>query len=153
VIRLATGDEMRRADRRVMERHGVPTLLLMENAGRGAADVIERVLGPVVGRQVAVVAGKGQNGGDGFVVARQLATRGAGVSVWLAAPRGEVSGDAATNLAALERSGLGPVEVTGGPALERLRSRSGGRTSSSMRSWGRECAVRRRARWRTSSSR
>jgi ADP-dependent NAD(P)H-hydrate dehydratase / NAD(P)H-hydrate epimerase len=121
VIRVATSDEMRRADRRVTERHGVPSLLLMENAGRSAADVIERVLGPVVGRQVAVVAGKGQNGGDGFVVARQLATRGAGVSVWLAAPRGEVAGDAATNLAALERSGLGPVEVTDGPALERLR--------------------------------
>src|SRR5262249_22794393 len=45
---------------------------------------------------------------------------GARVSVWLAAPRGEVSGDAATNLATLERSGLSLVEVTEGPALERL---------------------------------
>src|SRR5207247_8290708 len=120
VIRLATSDEMRRADRRATERHGVPSLVLMENAGRGAVDVIERVLGPVDGRRVAVVAGKGQNGGDGFVVARHLAARGALVSVWLAARGGEVGGDAATTLSTLERSGLPATEVTDRPALETL---------------------------------
>ena len=120
MIRLATSDEMRRADRRATERHGVPSLVLMENAGRGAVDVIERVLGPVDGRRVAVVAGKGQNGGDGFVVARHLAARGALVSVWLAARGGEVGGDAATNLSTLERSGLPLTEVTDRPALETL---------------------------------
>ena len=49
VIPLATAEEMRRADRRATERYGVPSLLLMENAGRGAADALERVLGPVAG--------------------------------------------------------------------------------------------------------
>ncbi|PYM65647.1 MAG: NAD(P)H-hydrate epimerase [Candidatus Rokuibacteriota bacterium] len=120
MIRLATSDEMRRADRRATERHGVPSLVLMENAGRGAVDVIERVLGPVDGRRVAVVAGKGQNGGDGFVVARHLAARGALVSVWLAARGGEVGGDAATNLSTVERSGLPLTELTDRPALETL---------------------------------
>ena len=79
VIPLATAEEMRRADRRATERYGVPSLLLMENAGRGAADALERVLGPVRGRRVAVVCGKGNNGGDGFVVARHLLGRGARV--------------------------------------------------------------------------
>ena len=73
---------MRRADRRATERYGVPSLLLMENAGRGAVDALERVLGPVGGRRIAVVCGKGNNGGDGFVVARHLLGRGrAGVHV------------------------------------------------------------------------
>ena len=68
---------MRRADRRATDRYGVPSLLLMENAGRGAVDALERVLGPVGSRRIAVVCGKGNNGGDGFVVARHLIGRGA----------------------------------------------------------------------------
>jgi NAD(P)H-hydrate epimerase len=111
MIPVATADEMRRADRLASERHGVPGLLLMENAGRAATDVLERVTGPVRGRRVVVVAGKGQNGGDGFVVARQLLARGAAVSVWLAADAGEIGGSARTNLDALRRSGVPVIEV------------------------------------------
>ncbi|MBI3458464.1 MAG: NAD(P)H-hydrate dehydratase [Candidatus Rokubacteria bacterium] len=124
MIRLATAEEMRRGDRRATERFGVPSLLLMENAGRGAADAIERVLGPARGRRVAVVCGKGNNGGDGFVVARHLAGRGAAVHVWLVARAADVRGDAASNLDALVRAALPLTEVTGptGPAgIERLR--------------------------------
>jgi NAD(P)H-hydrate epimerase len=63
---------------------GVSSLVLMENAGRGALDAIERepAFGPVAGRTVLVVAGAGNNGGDGFVVARHGLTRGARVVVW-----------------------------------------------------------------------
>jgi NAD(P)H-hydrate epimerase len=111
VIPLATAEEMRRADRRVTERYGVPSLLLMENAGRGAADAIERVLGPVGGRRVAVVCGKGSNGGDGFVVARHLLGRGARVSAWLVGRAGDVQGDARVNLDALQRAGETVAEV------------------------------------------
>jgi ADP-dependent NAD(P)H-hydrate dehydratase / NAD(P)H-hydrate epimerase len=122
MIPLATADEMRRADRRASERFGIPSLLLMENAGRGAADALERVLGPVAGRRVAVVCGKGNNGGDGFVVARHLAGRGATVGVWLVARAADVRGDAATNLEVLRRSGL-PVSEVGpdGAGLDPLR--------------------------------
>ena len=94
MIPLATAEEMRRADRRATERYGVPSLLLMENAGRGAADALERVLGPVEGRRVAVVCGKGNNGGDGFVVARHLLGRGARISAWLVGHADEPTGDA-----------------------------------------------------------
>jgi NAD(P)H-hydrate epimerase len=93
---------MRAVDRAATDRFLVPSLLLMENAGRGVADVIERGRGgAALGLDVRVVCGGGQNGGDGFVVARHLATRGARVRVILAAPPGKISGPAATNLAAV----------------------------------------------------
>ena len=118
MIGLATAEEMRRADRRAIEELGVPGVVLMENAGRGATDAIERAFGPARGRRVAVVCGKGNNGGDGFVVARHLAGRGATVDVWLAARASEVKGDAATNLAVLGRSGIRVAEwpPEGGPS-------------------------------------
>jgi NAD(P)H-hydrate epimerase len=122
VIPLATAEEMRRADRRVTERYGVPSLLLMENAGRGAVDALVRVLGPVAGRHVTVVCGRGNNGGDGFVAARHLQARGARVGAWLAGRAEEVRGDARVNLDAW-RAGGGPfVEIAeAGGALEGLR--------------------------------
>ena len=105
VIPLATAEEMRRADRRATDCYGVPSLLLMENAGRAAVDALEHVLGPARSRRVAVVCGKGNNGGDGFVVARQLLGRGARVSAWLVGRADDVQGDAHVNLDALRRAG------------------------------------------------
>ncbi len=121
MIRVATAEEMRRADRRATERFGVPSLLLMENAGRGAADAIERAFGPARGRRIAVVCGKGNNGGDGFVVVRHLAGRGAAVAAWLVGRAAEVRGDAATNLDAVVRSGLPLAEAADAAGLEALR--------------------------------
>jgi NAD(P)H-hydrate epimerase len=120
VIPLATAEEMRRADRRATERYGVPSLLLMENAGRGAADAIERALGVVEGRRVAVVCGKGNNGGDGFVVARHLLGRGARISAWLVGRADEVRGDARVNLDALQRAGETVAEAPDADAVARL---------------------------------
>jgi len=120
VIPLATVDEMRRADRRAIEELGVPGVVLMENAGRGAADLIERVFGPARGRRIVVIAGKGNNGGDGFVVARQLAGRGATVDAWLVAVAADVRGDALTNLEALRRVGIPLTEVTTRDGIDAL---------------------------------
>ena len=124
MIPVATAEEMRRADRRATERYGVPSLLLMENAGRGAADALERTLGPVGGRRVAVVCGKGNNGGDGFVVARHLLGRGARVSAWLVGRSADVHGDARVNLEALRRAGEPVTEAPepGEAAFDRLRA-------------------------------
>lgn len=126
MIPLATAEEMRHADGRASERYGVPSLLLMENAGRGATDAIERGFGPVRGRRVAVVCGRGNNGGDGFVVARHLLARGAAVEVWLAGRPEEVGGDAATNLVALRLAGQAilPVEAGGALLLEGALARA-----------------------------
>jgi NAD(P)H-hydrate epimerase len=82
-------------------RAGVPGLVLMENAGRGVADAIARARGGGVdGCDVRVLCGAGQNGGDGLVVARHLATRGARVRVILLAEEAHLRGDAAVNLTA-----------------------------------------------------
>jgi len=112
VLPVLSAEEMRRLDRRAIETLGIPGATLMENAGRGAAEEIVRLL-PRNGRgaRVVVVCGKGGNGGDGFVVARRLKQRGARVAVWLAARPEEITGDPAPKLAALRRSGLRPVVI------------------------------------------
>ena len=109
---LLTAAQMRAADAAASATFGIPSLLLMENAGRGVADIARRELGEIGKRQkgkgdgsVAVVCGAGANGGDGFVAARHLAQAGVAVHVSIAAPRDKIRGDAATMLAALERMG------------------------------------------------
>jgi len=110
---VLTAAEMREADLAVARALGVPTLRLMERAGRGVAAIVQRELGAARGR-VTIVCGGGSNGGDGFVAARQLALAGLSVRVLLAAPKGKIQGDAAAALAALEQ--VGSVEVEEGSA-------------------------------------
>ena len=101
---VLTAEQMRAVDHAASDDFGVPTLLLMENAGRGVAALVERELGGrAAGRRVRIVCGGGSNGGDGFVAARHLALAGADVRVLVAVPRDKigVGGDAATALLAL----------------------------------------------------
>jgi len=106
-------EEMRRVDRRAITELGLPGAVLMENAGRGAAELLARGLralgAPARGARVVVVCGKGGNGGDGFVVARWLRRRGARPEVLLAFPEREIGGDAAAKLRALRAAGLRPA--------------------------------------------
>lgn len=99
---VLTAEAMREADRRTIDDLGLPGFTLMETAGRAAADAIERVFGPMAGRRVACYCGKGNNGGDGFVVARVLHTRGASVRVVALSDPGEMSDEAARNGQILE---------------------------------------------------
>ena len=94
-----TAAEMRALDARAIGTLGIPGPRLMENAGRGAAALIARKWVPIRGRRVLVLCGRGNNGGDGFVVARHLKTKGARVRVLLLGARGEVKGDASHALA------------------------------------------------------
>jgi ADP-dependent NAD(P)H-hydrate dehydratase / NAD(P)H-hydrate epimerase len=95
---LLLAAQMRAVDRAAIERVGIPGVVLMENAGRGVAEIIARQWAKagrqLQGTRIAVVVGSGQNGGDGFVIARLLANRGAEVQVLLVAPRAKVTGDA-----------------------------------------------------------
>ena len=86
MLPVFTADAMRRVDRRAIEQLGIPGATLMENAGRGAAHAILDAFPAITRgrRPVVVVAGKGGNGGDGFVVARHLKRRGVPVRVLLA---------------------------------------------------------------------
>jgi len=108
-MRWVTREEMREIDRRAIEEFGIPAIVLMENAGRGAAAEAvrlyrERALtGPVL-----VFCGAGNNGGDGFVIARHLANAGLGVHIFACFDRGlaDRAREAGVNLTICERMGL-----------------------------------------------
>ncbi|MBF7083161.1 NAD(P)H-hydrate dehydratase [Desulfallas sp. Bu1-1] len=97
-MRLVTAREMGEMDQKTINEYGIPGLVLMENAGIRVVDVITGILGDPCGKTVAVFAGKGNNGGDGFVVARHLFNSGAEVHVFLAADHEQIKGDALVNL-------------------------------------------------------
>ena len=98
MIKLTTAAQMREMDRRTTEEFAVPSIMLMENAALRVVDALAERFGPLHKKRVAVVCGKGNNGGDGLAVARHLSARfGAAVTVWLTAPAEAFTGDAAAN--------------------------------------------------------
>ncbi|MGH9313709.1 MAG: NAD(P)H-hydrate dehydratase [Vicinamibacterales bacterium] len=117
-MRVLNAKQMREADRRTIEDVGIPSLVLMENAGRQVVAAIEASFEDALTGRVAVLCGRGSNGGDGFVVARTLAQRGVEPLVVLLGPVAEVRGDARVNLDILGRLGLTVVEVTDAQAWE-----------------------------------
>jgi len=104
-MKLTTAAEMRAIDRDAVTQYGMPSLLLMENAGRAvAACALEACAGR--GRRVLVLCGKGNNGGDGFVAARHLWNHGLHVTCVLAGQPGDLHGDAQTNFDLATRLGV-----------------------------------------------
>lgn len=97
-MKIVTSETMREMDRRAMDEWGIPGLTLMENAGRCCTEEIIRHFGQAPGRRVLILAGKGNNGGDGHVIARLLLAQGWQVSLLVLAERREITGDAAANL-------------------------------------------------------
>ena len=121
-MKALTADEMREVDRLTTERHGVPSLQLMENAGRRFFDFLRTCYGDAAASRAAVLCGKGNNGGDGFVVARYLEEAGLKPTVFLFANQDSVRGDAAENLDRLKKSGAKIEEVAAGEQWERVRN-------------------------------
>jgi NAD(P)H-hydrate epimerase len=117
-MRVLNSSQMREADRRTNEDLGIPSLVLMENAGRQVVAAVEAIHTDLAERQVAVLCGRGNNGGDGFVVARTLLQRGVDTSVFLIGQVSEVRGDARVNLDILGRLGVTVVEIADGQAWE-----------------------------------
>ncbi len=89
--------QVRDFDRLAIEQWGAAGVVLMENAGRGATDAIKDFIGGVSDKSVAVAAGVGNNGGDGFVIARHLHLRGASVAVFVVGDAAKMTPDAVTN--------------------------------------------------------
>lgn len=110
-MRVLNAAQMREADRRTIEDIGIPSLVLMENAGRQVVAAIEAAYPDLAGFRVAVLCGRGNNGGDGFVAARVLWQRGVDVQVYVVGRIGDVRGDARANLDILGRLGLSAVEI------------------------------------------
>ncbi len=109
---LVTAAEMQEMDRQTIEVHAIPGLELMEAAGQGAALVLLTQFADQIEDGVSIICGKGNNGGDGFVIARELAAREVKVTVYLLAKTTAVKGDAATNLKRLEELKVPVIEVS-----------------------------------------
>jgi NAD(P)H-hydrate epimerase len=109
-MKILTGTQMRDVDRLTTERYGIPSLLLMENAGSGVVRALESYFQDFSRFKVVICCGKGNNGGDGFVVARHLILRRMHPTVLLFAAPEELRGDAAANLAILQKMGV-PIQV------------------------------------------
>ena len=117
-MRVLNSSQMREADKRTIEDIGIPSLVLMENAGRQAVAAMEAVYTDLLDRHVGVLCGRGNNGGDGFVVARTLVQRGVDVAVFLLGGVADVRGDARVNLEILGRLGVTVVEIADSQAWE-----------------------------------
>src|SRR3989442_7780826 len=108
-MKVLTAAEMQRIDRLTTERYGVPSLTLMETAGRGVVEFLEERFAPLSEQRILVLCGRGTNGGDGLVVARLLCERALKPRVVLLADPSALKGDAAANLKRF--SSLGPLDV------------------------------------------
>lgn len=117
---LCLAEQMRALDTWTIEESGLPGVVLMENAGRGLAELIEEAFGSLEGVRAAIVCGRGNNGGDGFVIGRWLDRWGAEVIFLVLAETDSISGDAATNLKAVQSLDLPVVEVLDETGLEEL---------------------------------
>ncbi len=102
-MKVATAEEMQELDRKAIETYRIPGIVLMENAGRGAAEVISSSFPEIHKKKIAIIAGKGNNGGDGFVIARYLLNQGIYVRVYLLTDPKGLRGDAETNFGIFHR--------------------------------------------------
>ena len=102
-------DEVRAFDRWAINELGIPGVVLMENAGRSCAELIKDKLANVTSPRVCIFCGTGNNGGDGYVIARHLLNSGFSVVVVIIGDRNKIKGDAKINLDILERLGQ-PIE-------------------------------------------
>lgn len=107
-MKLVTVEEMRELDRRTIEEYGTPGEILMERAGQGVADVVRRLIEftGFVQPLVHVIAGRGNNGGDAFVVARVLSEHGIEVELWVAGASNEFQGDALKHFSKMTSEGV-----------------------------------------------
>lgn len=101
-MKVVRAEEMRSIDRQAINEYGIPGLVLMENAGIRTVEVIEEILTNLPGRQVVILAGKGNNGGDGLVIARHLINAGVPVSVFLLGQPEELTPDTLVNYQILD---------------------------------------------------
>jgi len=102
-------DEVRAFDRWAINELGIPGVVLMENAGRSCAELIKDKLADIASPRVCIFCGTGNNGGDGYVIARHLLNSGFSVVVVIIGDRNKIKGDAKINLDILERLGQ-PIE-------------------------------------------
>ncbi|MDX2447588.1 MAG: NAD(P)H-hydrate dehydratase [Desulfobacterales bacterium] len=119
---LVTAKEMQQIDKQTIQDIGIPGRVLMENAGSGAFRFMCRVFPDLVEKSVGVVAGRGNNGGDGFVMARYLSQKNIPVKVYLLCEKSRVQGDARANLDLLTPLGVPVVEIPDDGAFKKRKA-------------------------------
>lgn len=110
---VLTREQSRLVDKIAIEQWGFSGLVLMENAGRGAVDVLFGMDPDLASGSVSILCGKGNNAGDGFVIARHLAVRGIEAATILLCPPASLTGDALTNYEILERTRAPLIDASG----------------------------------------
>lgn len=125
---LVTARQMQNIDRTAIESFGIPGQVLMENAGRGAVEMLFRIFPDIRFKNVSILAGHGNNGGDAFVMARYLMEKGIKVSTFLLSSIEKVTGDAKANLILLEKlasasSKEGVIQIPDMETFERVKLR------------------------------
>jgi len=121
-MQVVTGQEMGEIDRYTIEEVGIPGVVLMEEAGRRVAEVVQEELAGQEEPEVVVLAGRGNNGGDGFVVARLLAQQGVKVNTFLLGEKGEITGDARVNLDILDKLDICVQELTSQEEVQAVKT-------------------------------
>ena len=120
-MRVVTAEEMKALDRTAIEEYGISGLVLMENAGRHVVEVVRQVLGDVRDKVVTIFIGKGNNGGDGLVIARHLLNMGAEIKLLVLTNAEEITGDAAVNLEIWRKLGQKIYSIHHGDGINIVR--------------------------------
>lgn len=122
-MRVTTAAEMHELDRLAIETYGIPGVVLMENAGAQVARILWQEYPDLRAHRVAVLCGRGNNGGDGFVIARYLHNTGVSVSVFIMGEPGGIRADAGVHLDMLRRVGVAPEAVKTSESAQAVGSR------------------------------
>jgi len=117
-LKIADANTIRAIDALAMEKYGISGLQLMENAGRGGAEIILKELGNKTGVRASIFAGKGNNGGDGYVIARHLHNSGVEAAVYSLCSLDELKGDAAANASSWKKMGGAVKELLSSEAVK-----------------------------------
>ena len=120
-MKVVTAAQMIKAEQAAIAGYGIPSILLMENASMAVLTAIEDILGELVSKKAVILAGKGNNGGDGLALGRHLVNRGMEVKVFLCGARDELKPDCITNLRLLQALGVAVFEVSGETELRAFK--------------------------------
>ncbi|MCH7781886.1 NAD(P)H-hydrate dehydratase [candidate division KSB1 bacterium] len=120
---VVTAREMRNIDERTINKIGIPGAVLMERAGLQIVESCMSIFGSLTGKSVFVFCGKGNNGGDGFVVAREMKRRGADVTIFVFAEKNDLKGDALQNYSIVRKMGIPTDHVTSVSQINRVSDR------------------------------
>jgi len=122
MLKVVTNEQMKKMDNFTINEIGVPGMVLMENAGSQSADIIDEFCNNHNISEIYILTGKGNNGGDGFVIARHLSKRKYNVRLYMTCKTDDLKGDALTNAQICEKAGIHCIHVEQLSELDKISS-------------------------------